>query len=250
MSDLLENMQFQIVSSSSLLSFHQARFSLLDTVSANLGYTFGDSSKALILTLFDNILLWNHEVYLALKASEDNNDYVTDSLISSFRSTIVSSLDQFQKKYNFLAGQAAVLFMVVTSKYHELLEKKLRSVFNANRILAFSDLNNFLVKYMDHVFRFIHELDYVINAQRAREEFEPFLSVDELDLQFYTESKVSTTAIRLTAYKETKLLKESDICIKLYVDKNLLDSDQKMNSAFESILGSIENQGMNIICIL
>ena len=250
MSDLQENLQFQIVASAGLLAFHQARFSLLDGVSSNVEYSFKDSSKALMLSLLNNLMMWNKEAYAALESSPIPNDYAVANLVDSFGRSLSSAVKKSQTRYNLIDGQTAIMFTVIISRYQVLIESKLRKILGSNRILAFSDLNNFLIQFMYHLFRFLHELDYMINSQSRGTDFEPFISIDDLDLNFFIDNKESTALIRLKTYMETNLLTETDLCLKLYVEKNVLSSDYRLNAALETTMDSIESKGINIICIL
>lgn len=251
MKNLGEDLEFQTAVSFSRSAFHQARFTLLDTVASNSKYHFSDSSKAIIATIFEQCHDWSHEVYQAMRGSKSNvvDSYVMKTLTDKFRECSEGSLTRARMLYPDIDSKLAILVMVVTKKYHEHLVARLVMLMGTNTLAAFSDLNNFLIQYMHHIRIVMHEMDHLLFQTRSIH-YEPFLVIDRLDTFIYEDRRVSLPAQRLATYMESSFIKKGPICVKTYIDSQSLESEPKLNSEYEAIIASIEELGMEIVCIL
>ncbi len=251
MKNLGEDLEFQTAVSFSRSAFHQSRFTLLDTVASNSKYHFSDSSKAIIATIFEQCHDWSHEVYQAMRSTKSNmvDSYVTKTLTDKFRDCSEGAIARARMRYPDIDSKLAILVMVVTKKYHEHLVARLNMLMCTNTLAAFSDLNNFLIQYMHNIRIVMHEMDYML-FQTKSIHYDPFITIDRLDTFIYEDCRVSLPAQRLATYMESNFIKKGPICVKTYIDSSSLESEPKLNSDYEALVASIEELGMEIVCIL
>lgn len=252
MSKLFDDLEFQVAASSCLANFNQIQFALLDAVVSSAYYKFNDTSKAIILLVYENMFEWNMFVLNKLKQQPLNmiDQKCACNLVEELKRNLPKTVMNIRSRYQARDAGATTLFMILCSKYVDVLEPLLSGIFNNGSINAFREVNNFLISAMDHVYRVANELDYIVYGDKSPMSFDPFLSVDKLDLRVYELTGISMPEVRLGIYREAKLFQDTTISVKSYADSQYLETNSHLNSLWEAMLDTIESSGVKIICII
>lgn len=247
---LTDDLDFQAMISLNGIAFHNARFTILDSLTNTTTYKFDDSTKAIICTVLEQILDWSNEVYMALRNSKvaTVDTYIIKTLSEKFLDGMSKSVHVTRMKYPDIDVKLALILMVISDKYKDHLVFRINKLLDNNTTAAVTDLNNFLIQYMNHLRIVMHEMDCLIFG--SKKSCDPFLTIDLLDLAIYRDRSISMPVMRLSVYRESRYIQGRKLCIKSYIDSVSLESDPKLHAEYESLLDSLKQEGMEIVCIL
>lgn len=251
MKTLIEDLEFHASISLQSVKFYQTKFMLIDSVLKDSSYQFTDTSKACLLVLCKELTDWFTALFEAtFKCETDSLDAESkDKLLLEFCGTLHGFTDKVMDYYSSADSRILDMCNRIMSSHVDNLKELVTRKLAYPTSFAFADLNNFLVRFINHAKKIVHEVDYIHTCHDS-DKFDPFISIDIVDLTLYQDLRISTPSLRLRAYMESKLICCGGICVKSYVDAAELDSNHQLSDSFEAIIESIKADGFTIFCII
>lgn len=252
MNKLAEDLKFQSELSLEMVKYHQTRFILLDSLLKESSYNFHESSQCILLSLSKELMQWfdalhdNVRTYSSSRLDQAIQDKLLvwlGSILSNMTGRVLSNFPEADSEILSVCSE-------ILARHRPITLSGVQEKLKYPAAVAFRDLTNFLVQFTNHAKRIVHEVDYIC-VNKGAVDFDPFISIDIVDLSLYQDSRMSTPMLRLKAYTDRGLVKSgSDICVKSYVDATELDSNKLLSDSFEHLLESIKENSYNIMCIL
>ncbi|MGL5014508.1 MAG: hypothetical protein ACRC6V_09505 [Bacteroidales bacterium] len=251
MKTLIEELEVHASISLHSVKFYQTKFMLIDSVLKDSSYQFTSTSKACLLVLCKELIDWFTALFEAtFKCETDSLDTESkDRLLLEFCEALQGFTNKVMDYDSSADSRILDMCNRLMGSHIEGLKEIVTKKLSYPPSFAFADLNNFLIRFIKHTKKIVHEVDY-IQTCHGTDEFDPFISIDIVDLTMYQDLRISMPSLRLKAYMESKLICCGGICVKSYVDAAELDSNHRLSDSFEAIIESIKADGFTIFCII
>lgn len=141
------------------------------------------------------------------------------------------------------------IYLAIRQKYTHVVVERIYSLVQSSREASYTETSNFLCSVLNHVALILSEIDYLV-FNRDSQDFDPFITLDYLDLIFSRDIDKAFVVERLKTYKDAGLLQDKFLCVKSYLNAERLETDQTLNDTYEITLEEIKRCGFEIACIL
>lgn len=207
-------------------------------------------SKTSLFILDSEIDLATELMRLAEKEFLDNLDIVNarKNIIEQSRLLMAEHVDNL-KSNKKLDVSLLVIYLAVKQKYIRALLERLNVSIQGDRELSYPEMCNFLCSALNHIALILSEIDYIV-FWKSVDSFDPFVTIDYLDLIFTRDIDRNFITERLKLYKDNGLLRDKYLCVKLYVSCDRLNYDTTLSDTYQMALEDIKNCGFEVISIL
>jgi hypothetical protein len=210
-------------------------------------YKFSNTSLTVLESEID---LTTDLIRLTEKEFLDNLDIIEArrNILEKSRLLMATHIDSL-KSNTKLEPSLLLVYMAVKQKYIKVLLDRLAVFLQQEKELSYPEISNFLCSVLNHLALILSEIDYLV-FWKSVDNFDPFVTIDYLDLVFTRDIDRNFITERLKFYKENNLLRDPFLCVKLYVSAERLDSDTTLSDSYELALVEIKKCGFKIISIL
>lgn len=224
-----------------------AKYQLLQMFLNSRKYKFSRTSLAVLNSEID---LTTDLMRLAEKEFLDNLDVgnARKNIIEHARLLMTEHVN-ILKSNTQLDASLLIVYLAVKQKYIRVLLERLGITLQDDKELSYPEMCNFLCSVLNHLALILSEIDYLV-FWKSVDNFDPFVTVDYLDLVFTRDIDKNFITERLKFYKENGLLRDKFLCVKLYVSAERLDGDATLSDTYELALEEIKNCGFEVISIL
>jgi hypothetical protein len=184
------------------------------------------------------------------------NEFLNNLDIEAARVNIINDLQRAMtyqiaslKSRSELDPKLRLVYLNIKQKYIRVVAERVNSLIQSSREASYTETANFLCSVLNHVGFILSEIDYLVFC-KSQENFDPFITLDYLDLIFTRDIDKTFVVERLKFYKDNGLLRDKFLCVKSYLNAERLESDQTLNDTYELTLEEIKKCGFEIVCIL
>lgn len=242
----MNSLEFKAIVSIANSHTEQKKHHLITMFLTSTRYKFSTTSLVILESEIDMLT----KLIRSMENEFVNNLELEDSkqtIIQSAKNLIIEQI--FALKSMNCNTELRRIYLCVRQKYTQVVIERISSLIQSSREASYTETSNFLCSVLNHVALILSEIDYLVNNKDCPS-FDPFITLDYLDLIFSRDIDKTFVVERLKIYKEAGLLQDKFLCVKSYLNADRLEGDQTLNDTYEITLEEIKRCGFEIACIL
>ena len=211
------NIEYRIVSSKCLEKYKSSQSFMLKEISASSVYEFHESSRNLMLLMYDEFFRWTLDLERFLLTTPVVYDKHLNKIHASLEQNIERCAGIISKNSRHFNKKSVKMVKEINSFVLDYFKKKLTAFKGYSRVDFFVHTTDTVLKLMSSNLFMVHEVDFLVHQYNGKDGV--FVSYDDMCIEFVENTGQCLIAYKLDVYKNNIKNFPKSVTVKNYTDK-------------------------------